>query len=138
LRKSRSSRKSNYAVPGLYLYDNEVVAIAKEPEAVGARRIGDHGGERGVFQAAGSCGCSNWRAGLRGWTPARAAVCTRRAAYVQTIEKRQGIKIGCPEEAAFRQGFVTLAQLETMVENAQLRIPGRIWSKRWRRGETAD
>ena len=37
------------------------------------------------------------------------------SAYVQTIEKRAGIKIGCPEEAAFRQGFVTLAQLEEIV-----------------------
>jgi glucose-1-phosphate thymidylyltransferase len=37
------------------------------------------------------------------------------SAYVQTIEKRAGIKIGCPEEAAFRSGFVSLAQLETIV-----------------------
>jgi glucose-1-phosphate thymidylyltransferase len=45
--------------------------------------------------------------GLPGWTPA--------PAYVQTIEKRQGIKIGCPEEAAFRRGFLTLDQLEALV-----------------------
>jgi glucose-1-phosphate thymidylyltransferase len=37
------------------------------------------------------------------------------SAYVQTIEKRAGIKIGCPEEAAFRQGFCALAQLEKIV-----------------------
>jgi glucose-1-phosphate thymidylyltransferase len=41
------------------------------------------------------------------------------SAYVQTIEKRQGIKIGCPEEAAFRNGFLTLAQLEALAS----RIP---------------
>ena len=36
------------------------------------------------------------------------------SAYVQTIEKRQGIKLGCPEEAAFRRGFISLAQLESL------------------------
>ena len=38
------------------------------------------------------------------------------SAYVQTIEKRQGMKIGCPEEAAFRRGFLSLAQLETLTQ----------------------
>jgi glucose-1-phosphate thymidylyltransferase len=38
------------------------------------------------------------------------------SAYVQTIEKRQGIKIGCPEEAAFRRGFISLAELKALIE----------------------
>jgi glucose-1-phosphate thymidylyltransferase len=38
------------------------------------------------------------------------------SAYVQTIEKRQGIKIGCPEEAAFRRGFISRPQLQTLAE----------------------
>jgi glucose-1-phosphate thymidylyltransferase len=38
------------------------------------------------------------------------------SAYVQTIEKRQGIKIGCPEEAAFRRGFLSLSQMQALIE----------------------
>ena len=43
--------KSNYAVPGLYIYDNDVVGIAKNSETFGARRTGDHGRERGISAA---------------------------------------------------------------------------------------
>ena len=57
------------------------------------------------------------------------------SAYVQTIEKRAGIKIGCPEEAAFRAGFLKLAQLEKLVgRDAQLRIP-RLSERSRRRGK---
>ena len=49
--------KSNYAVPGLYIYDNEVVA-SRNPEALGARRTGNHGRERGISAARRSCGCT--------------------------------------------------------------------------------
>jgi glucose-1-phosphate thymidylyltransferase len=78
--------RSSYAVPGLYLYDNSVVAIAKCRLNRGFAWL-DAGTSSSLHEA---------------------------SAYVQTIERRQGVKIGCPEEAAFRSGFLSLAQLESL------------------------
>jgi glucose-1-phosphate thymidylyltransferase len=105
--------KSNYAVPGLYLYDNNVVAMTKalKPSARGELEITDLNVEylrRGQLRV--------YRLG-RGfaWLDAGTSTSLHDAsAYVQTIEKRQGIKIGCPEEAAFRRGFISLKELESL------------------------
>jgi glucose-1-phosphate thymidylyltransferase len=102
--------KSNYAVPGLYIYDNTVVDVAKNlnPSARGELEITDLNVaylRRQTLRV--------YRVG-RGfaWLDAGTSSSLHEAsAYVQTIEKRAGIKIGCPEEAAFRSGFITLAQL---------------------------
>ncbi|MGA2030489.1 MAG: glucose-1-phosphate thymidylyltransferase RfbA [Verrucomicrobiota bacterium] len=105
--------KSNYAVPGLYIYDNQVVGITKKlkPSARGELEITDvnvaylHRKKLRVQQLA------------RGfaWLDAGTSSSLHDAsAYVQTIEKRQGIKIGCPEEAAFRSGFLSLSKLEKL------------------------
>lgn len=106
--------QSNYAVPGLYIFDNEVLAIVKiqKPSARGELEITDVNREylkRGKLQVR--------RLG-RGfaWLDAGTSSSLHEAsAYVQTIEKRAGIKIGCPEEAAFSSGFLTLDQLEALV-----------------------
>ena len=105
--------KSNYAVPGLYLYDNQIIAIAKalRPSPRGELEITDVNVaylKRGQLQVC--------RIG-RGFAWLDAGTCSSlhdAAAYVQTIERRQGIKIGCPEEAAFRSGFISLAELESL------------------------
>lgn len=105
--------KSNFAVPGLYLYDREVVAVAKalKPSGRGELEITDlnmeylRRGQLKVFRL------------NRGFTWLDAGTSTSlhdASAYVQTIEKRQGIKIGCPEEAAFRRGFISLDQFSAI------------------------
>ena len=106
--------RSDYAVPGVYLYDNQVVALAKalRPSPRGELEITDlnlaylNQGQLKVYRLS------------RGfaWLDAGTSSSLHEAsAYVQTIEKRQGIKVGCPEEAAFLRGFLSVDQLEALL-----------------------
>ena len=102
--------RSNYAVPGLYLYDNDIVATAKnlKPSARGELEITDVNVAYLKREALRVLRLSRGFAWLDAGT---SSSLHEASAYVQTIEKRAGVKIGCPEEAAFRSGFITLAQL---------------------------
>lgn len=105
--------KSNYAVPGLYIFDNQVVCITRnlKPSARGELEITDVNVE---YLRRGQLRVCRLNRGFA-WLDAGTSNSLHEAsAYVQTIEKRQGIKIGCPEESAFRRGFLSLAQLEEL------------------------
>lgn len=108
--------KSNYAVPGVYLYDNDVVALTKalQPSARGELEITDLNRE---YLRRDRLTVRRFSRGFA-WLDAGTSTSLHDAsAYVQTIEKRQGVKIGCPEEAALRRGFLSVDQFEALTRS---------------------
>ena len=108
--------KSNYAVTGLYFYDEQVCDIAASIRPVGARRTRDHRGQCALPASRRSSKSRSWAAATPGSTPARTTACSRPAQFIATLEKRQGLKVACPEEIAFRAGWITREQLEALAQ----------------------
>jgi glucose-1-phosphate thymidylyltransferase len=107
--------KSNFAVPGLYIYDNQIVQIARDlkPSPRGELEITDVNVE---YLRRGSLRVYPLNRGFAWLDAGTSSSLHEASAYVQTIEKRQGIKIGCPEEAAFHRGFISANQLSALVD----------------------
>lgn len=102
--------KSNYAIPGLYFFDNSVVEIAKnvQPSARGEIEITD---VHNAYLRAGKLKVNLLGRGTAWLDTGTLASITQAAQFIQVIEERQGLKIGCIEEAAYRQGFIDDKQL---------------------------
>jgi glucose-1-phosphate thymidylyltransferase len=107
--------KSNYAVPGLYFYDNDVVEIARnlKPSARGEYEITDVNKE---YLRQGRLKVQRMDRGTAWLDTGTFASLMQAGQYVQVIEERQGLKIGCIEEIAWRMGFIDDSQVEQIAQ----------------------
>ena len=105
--------KSNFAVPGIYFYDNDVVKIAKnlKPSPRGEYEITDINKE---YLKRGKLHVSTLSRGTAWLDTGTFQSLLQAQQFVQVIEERQGLKIGCIEEVAFNQGFIGVEELEKL------------------------
>jgi glucose-1-phosphate thymidylyltransferase len=107
--------RSNYAVTGLYFYDKKVVDIAAQltPSARGELEITD---VNKAYLAQGTLRVEVWGRGMAWLDMGTHESLLQAANFIETIESRQGLKIACVEEVAYRMGFIDAVQLERLAQ----------------------
>jgi glucose-1-phosphate thymidylyltransferase len=107
--------RSNYAVTGLYFYDNRVVDIVREirPSARGELEITD---VNACYLAMGALDVEILRRGTAWLDTGTHESLLQAGTFIQTIEERQGLKISCPEEIAYRMGYIDAGQVERLAQ----------------------